>query len=88
MSERDTSAGARQHVTGGFPGRFHPAAHGHEPDQEDLGPHPANECVGYVDDPEQPERFTMNARGATAEDIINEYYEIGEQQVVDLGDLQ
>jgi hypothetical protein len=90
MSESERSgeecAGGTPHGADGFPGRFHPAVHGHEPHQANLGVHPGSNYVGYLDDPEQPEKFTITARDATADDLITTWLSVNHEAVVDLGD--
>jgi hypothetical protein len=70
----------------GFPGQFHPAVHGHEPHQTNLAPHPGSDYIGYVDEPEDPEWFTLHSRDADYDDLCNRQLVIEEQFVVDLGD--
>jgi hypothetical protein len=70
----------------GFPGQFHPAAHGQEPGQTDLGPRPGSNYLGYVDDPEDPDRFTIQRRDADVEDILHRFITVNEHVVVELGE--
>lgn len=84
-SSRDSQKAAGSD-TRGFPGQYHPDAHGHEPHQADIGPHPGSDYIGYVDDPEDPERFTLHTRDADLDDILNRYISVDETLVEDLGD--
>lgn len=68
----------------GFPGRFEPAVHGHEPHQAVLGPHPATDYVGYLDDPQAPSVYTLNARDATAGELATEWISADPEYVEDL----
>lgn len=88
MSAHDDNESSARDLVGaaGFPGRFRPAVHGHEPHQEDIGQHPGADYVGYVNQPEDPETYTINRRGATAEDLITAWLSIDESAVVNLGD--
>lgn len=71
-----------------WPGRFHSAVHGKQPHQTDLGLHPGADYVGYLDDPEDPNWFTINDRSATAEDLCTEWLSVTPNAVIDLGDAR
>jgi len=59
-------------------------SHGREPGQTDLGPHPATQFVGLIQNHDNPQRLTIHERGVGRPELGTHWIQVDIEDTVSL----